>query len=190
MDDSELAARFATGDADSVRVIYQTHGRLVFAVAYKVLGDAGLAEEATQQTFIKAWRAAGNYDPKRSLVAWLTTIARNAALDIYRRERRQRSHSDLESAEGELITLPPSDEQLSDVLAVRNALEELPDADRELIRLQHYQELTHAEIADHLAIPVGTVKSRSFRAHRRLEGLLGYLRSDSADDELGVGFGE
>src|SRR5690348_9454162 len=190
MDDGELAARFATGDADSVRVIYQTHGRLVFAIAYKVLGDAGLAEEATQQTFIKAWRAASSYDPSRSLAAWLTTIARNAALDIYRRERRQRSHMDLESAEGELITLPPSTDQLSDVLAVRNALEELPDADRELIRLQHYQELTHTEIADHLAIPVGTVKSRSFRAHRRLEGLLGYLRTDPADDALEVGFGE
>ena len=189
MDDQELAARFATGDADSVRVIYQTHGRLVFAVAYKVLGDSALAEEATQQTFIKAWKAAGSYDPQRPLVAWLTTIARNAALDIYRSERRHRGNPGLDSVEGELITLPPSDDQLSDVLAVRSALEELPDNDRELIRLQHYDELTHSEIADHLAIPVGTVKSRSFRAHRRLEGLLGYLRTDSGS-AVEVGLGE
>jgi RNA polymerase sigma-70 factor (ECF subfamily) len=180
MDDAELAARFATGDPDTIRVLYQTHGRLVFTIAYKVLGDAGLAEEATQQTFIKAWRAAGSYDPQRALVAWLTTIARNAALDIYRRERRQRSHANIDSPELELSTLPPSVDQLSDVLAVREALDDLSDSDRELIRLQHYAELTHAEIAEHLAIPVGTVKSRTFRAHRRLAEALGHLRPDQA----------
>jgi RNA polymerase sigma-70 factor (ECF subfamily) len=189
MDDAALAARFASGDADSVRVIYQTHGRVVFAVAYKVLGDGGLAEEATQQTFVKAWRAAGSYDPTRSLTAWLTTIARNVAIDLHRRERRQRSHANVDSPGLDLVTLPPSAEQISDVLAVRSALDELPDADRELIRLQHYDELTHTEIADHLAIPVGTVKSRSFRAHKRLAGLLGHLRTDS-DEVLEVSSGE
>jgi RNA polymerase sigma-70 factor (ECF subfamily) len=184
MDDRELAARFATGDADSVRVIYQTHGRLVFAIAYKVLGDAGLAEEATQQTFIKAWRSATKYDPTRSLTAWLTTIARNVAIDIHRRERRHRSHANVDSPDLGLVTLPPSVEQINDVLAVRNALDDLPDQDRELIRLQHYDELTHTEIADHLAIPLGTVKSRSFRAHRRLAGLLGHLRTEPDSSEV------
>ena len=58
MDDAGLASRFASGDADSVRVVYQTYGRLVFSIAYKVLGDTGLAEDATQQTFVQAWRAA------------------------------------------------------------------------------------------------------------------------------------
>lgn len=180
MDDAELAGRFATGDPDTIRVLYQTHGRLVFTIAFKVLGDAGLAEEATQQTFIKAWRGAASYDPQRSLVAWLTTIARNAALDIYRRERRNRSHANIDSPDLGLATLPPSVEQLNDVLEVRSAVEELPDADRELIRLQHYDELTHHEIAEHLAIPIGTVKSRSFRAHRRLAGMLGHLRNDES----------
>jgi RNA polymerase sigma-70 factor (ECF subfamily) len=60
-------------------------------------------------------------------------------------------------------------------------LEELPDQDRELIRLQHYDELTHSEIARQLAVPLGTVKSRSFRAHRRLAGLLGHLRTEPDD---------
>lgn len=187
MDDAELAARFATGDPDTIRVMYQSHGRLVFTIAFKVLGDAGLAEEATQQTFIKAWRAAASYDPSRSLAAWLTTIARNAALDLYRRERRQRSHADIDSPELELATLPPSIDQLNDVLEVRQALDELPDTDRELIRLQHYDELTHTEIADHLEIPLGTVKSRSFRAHRRLAGMLGHLRTEESWE---VGSGE
>ena len=76
---------------------------------------------------------------------------------------------------------PPSVEGIYDAWQVRRALDTLPDPDRELIRLQHYRELTHAEIAEQLAIPVGTVKSRSFRAHRRLAGLLGHLRGDAAD---------
>jgi RNA polymerase sigma factor (sigma-70 family) len=181
MDDAELAARFASGDADTVRVVYQTYGRLVFAVALKVLGDRGLAEEATQLTFVNAWRSADRYDPGRPLAAWLTTIARNVAIDVHRRERRHRDHAGLESVDDDLVVLPPSVDQIQDVLDVRQALEELPATERELIRLQHFAELTHHEIADHLAIPLGTVKSRSFRAHRRLAALLGHLRTEPDD---------
>jgi RNA polymerase sigma factor (sigma-70 family) len=182
-DDSGLAARFAAGDTDTIRVIYQRYGRLVYSVAYKVLGDAGLAEDATQQTFLQAWRAAGSYDPSRALGAWLAGIARRAAIDIYRRDRRHRGVVVIDSAslaDSAMVTTPPTVEQISDVWEVRQALEKLPDQDRELIRLQHYAELTHAEIADQLAIPLGTVKSRSFRAHRRLAGLLGHLRPESS----------
>jgi RNA polymerase sigma factor (sigma-70 family) len=181
MDDADLAARFASGDAGTLRVVYQVYGRLVFSIAYKTLGDVGLAEDATQQTFVKAWRGAATYDPSGALVAWLTTIARRAAIDVYRRERRHRNLESISSADSALVTLPPSAEQISDVLEVRQALEELPDQDRELIRLQHYDELTHSEIARQLAVPLGTVKSRSFRAHRRLAGLLGHLRTEPDD---------
>jgi RNA polymerase sigma factor (sigma-70 family) len=178
-DDADLALRFASGDADTVRVVYQTYGRLVFSIAYKVLGDAGLAEDATQQTFLQAWRAADSYDPTRALGAWLTTIAKRVAIDVYRRERRHRNHDNIDtSVSGELVVLPPSAEQIHDVLEVRQALDQLPIADRDLIRMQHFDELSHAEIASELEIPLGTVKSRTFRAHRRLAGLLSHLRDE------------
>jgi RNA polymerase sigma-70 factor (ECF subfamily) len=87
--------------------------------------------------------------------------------------------------------LPPSVDQIHDVAEVRRALDRLPDADRDLIRMQHFDELSHAEIAQELEIPLGTVKSRVFRAHRRLAGLLSHLRAESAesppDDERGGG---
>ncbi|HEU0287481.1 MAG TPA: sigma-70 family RNA polymerase sigma factor [Nocardioidaceae bacterium] len=187
-DDSGLATRFAAGDPETIRVVYRRYGRLVYSVAYKVLGDADLAEEATQQTFLQAWRAAESYDPSRPLGAWLAGIARRAAIDAYRRERRHRgvvSIDSANSADPTLVTTPPSVEQISDVWEVRQAVEKLPDQDRELIRLQHYAELTHTEIADELAIPLGTVKSRSFRAHRRLAGLLGHLRPESSTQGAG-----
>lgn len=178
IDDADLAAGFASGDPETIRLLYQSYGRLVYSVAYKVLGDAGLAEDATQQTFVQAWRAARTYDPTRALGAWLTAIARRAAIDVYRRERRHRSVDEIDPADPSLVASPPSVEQIYDVWEVRQALETLPVQDRELIRLQHYSEFTHTEIAEQLSIPVGTVKSRSFRAHRRLAGLLGHLRAE------------
>jgi RNA polymerase sigma factor (sigma-70 family) len=179
LDDVDVASWFASGDADSVRVVYQTYGRLVFAIAYKVLGDTGLAEDATQQTFVQAWRAADSYDPGRPLGAWLTTIARRVAIDVYRREKRHRNLDNVDTSDSpSLVTLPPSAEQIHDVAAVRRALDELPTPDRELIRMQHFDELSQAEVASRLDIPLGTVKSRTFRAHRRLAGLLSHLRSE------------
>ena len=185
MDDVDLAARFASGDAGTIRVVYQVYGRLVYSIAYRTLGDVGLAEDATQQTFVQAWRAAASYDPSKALGAWLTTIARRVAIDVHRRERRHRNLESINHSDAALVTLPPSAEQIYDVLQVRQALSELSDHDRELIRLQHYDELTHTEIATRLDLPLGTVKSRSFRAHRRLAGLLGHLRAEPRDAREG-----
>ena len=178
--DPEVLAGFAAGDPDAVRVVYGAYGRLVYAVAYKLLGDRGLAEEATQQAFVQAWRAAGSYDPAREMGSWLATIARRAAIDVYRREAR-RSHGSLDDADPAdpaLITLPPSVEQAYDVWEVRRAIDALDPADAELVRWQHFEGLTQPQIAERLGVPVGTVKSRSFRIHRRLAGMLGHLREN------------
>jgi len=181
--DPEVLAGFAAGDPDAVRTVYGAYGRLVYAVAYKLLGDRGLAEEATQQAFVQAWRAAGSYDPAREVGSWLATIARRAAIDVHRREAR-RGHGSLDDADPAdpaLVSLPPSVEQVYDVWEVRRAVGALDPDDAELVRLQHFAGLTHTEIAERLGVPVGTVKSRSFRIHRRLAGLLGHLRDDLAE---------
>ncbi len=187
--EAELAVRFAAGEPDCVSDVYRAYGRLVYAVAYRVLGDVSLAEDATQQTFVQAWQNASRFDPGRSLGPWLATIAGRAAIDTYRRNRRHRESrnvDDLDLNDPALASLPPSAEGIYDAWQVRRALDTLPDHDRELIRLQHYGQLTHVEIAERLAIPVGTVKSRSFRAHRRLAGLLGHLRNDPETSDTGI----
>jgi RNA polymerase sigma factor (sigma-70 family) len=184
--DAQLAAQFAAGDPDAVRAVYQTYGRLVYSVAFKVLGDVGLAEDATQQTFVQAWRAADSYDPTRALGPWLASIARRAAIDVYRRTRRHQTHYGLDSADASLVSPPPSAEQIYEVWEVRRAIDALPPDDRELVRLQHFLGLSHAEIADRLKIPVGTVKSRTFRVHRRLLGRLGHLRGETDDAVVGI----
>ena len=175
-----MAERFRDGDADAVRAIYREYGRLVYAVAHKVLGDKTLAEDATQQAFVQAWKAAATFDPTRELGPWLATIARRAAIDVHRRESRRSSQAldDVAPGHPAVVTLPPSAEQAYDVWEVRRAVDELPEEERAVVQLQHLEGLTHAEVAVRLDVPVGTVKSRSFRAHKRLAGRLGYLRED------------
>jgi RNA polymerase sigma factor (sigma-70 family) len=182
----DLAVKFARGDPDGVRAVYGRYGRFVYAVAFKMLGDRGLAEEATQQTFLAAWRAAASFDVSRELGPWLATIARRAAIDIHRREARRPvgvALEDVDPAAPELVTRPVGIETTYEIWEVRRALDELPDQERRLIHLAHFEGLTHAQIAARLDVPIGTIKSRTFRAHRRLAGLLGHLREPPATSE-------
>lgn len=171
--DADELVRFQRGDPDAVRAVYREYGRFVFAVAYKALRSRELAEEATQLTFVKAWRAAATFDPTRELGPWLATIARRTAIDLHRREARRPTER---LDEASLISLPDGVDQVFDLWAVRSAIDELPPLEREVVRLQHLESLTQDEVAERLGIPVGTVKSRSFRAHRRLAAGLGHLR--------------
>jgi RNA polymerase sigma factor (sigma-70 family) len=176
--EGELRARFRQGDPDAVRLVYRSYGRLVYAVAYKVLGNRDRAEEATQQTFVKAWRAAQSFDESRELGPWLATIARRVAIDLYRREAL-RAVDPIESVpagDPALVATPQSAEAIYDVWEVRQAVAQLPPDEEEVVRLQHLDGFTHAQIAERLGVAIGTVKSRSFRAHKRLAELLGHLR--------------
>ncbi|MET0143419.1 MAG: RNA polymerase sigma factor [Ilumatobacteraceae bacterium] len=176
----ELIA-FRDGEPDAVRAVYREFGGLVFAVSLRTLGSRDLAEEATQRTFVKAWKAAGGFDPVRELGPWLATIARRTAIDIYRRESRRPATrlDDVSPADPTVVEMPVGVERSYEVAAVRAAIDTLPPDEREVVRLQHLEELTHTEVAERLGVPVGTVKSRSHRAHRRLASMLGHLREDS-----------
>lgn len=182
--DEEVAERFREGDPDAVRLVYQTFGRLVFGVAFKALGDRALAEEATQEAFVRAWKAAASFDSSRSLAPWLTTIVRRVAIDIHRREAR-RQHVSIDAVVEQPGTEMSVDRAV-DVWDVREAVAALPPDEQEVVSLQHGNGLTHVEIAERLRVPLGTVKSRSFRAHRRLAAALG--RSDDEESET-VGLG-
>ncbi len=178
MRDGALLRRFRSGDPDAVRVLYERFERPVFAVAFRALGSRALAEEAVQQTFLQAWRASDRFDPARDPAPWLYAIARRVAVDLYRRERRHKA-SDLD-AQPEMAALPTSFEGMWEAWQVRLAVEGLPTEEFEIVRCTHFLGLTHAETADRLDIPVGTVKSRSFRAHQRLAEALAHVREVTA----------
>lgn len=168
--DKELLQRFRAGDEAAVKAVYEKFRGPVFAIAISILRDRELAADATQQTFIKAWKAASTYDPDRSIKPWIYAIARRTAIDIYRKRSRVIVRDDVDT-----VTLPHGLETAWEVFEVRAAVDELPDEERQVIKLSHFDGLTHTEIADAIGIPLGTVKSRSYRAHQRLIELLKHL---------------
>jgi RNA polymerase sigma-70 factor (ECF subfamily) len=168
--DREVLERFRLGDEAAVKAVYDRFGGPVFAVSMSILGEHGLAADATQQTFIKAWRAASTYDPERNFGPWIYAIARRTAIDLYRKRSRL-----VVSDEVDLVTFPPGLETVWEVFEVRSALDRLPDDERQVVKLSHFDGFTHVEIAERLDIPVGTVKSRSHRAHRRLVEMLKHV---------------
>jgi RNA polymerase sigma-70 factor (ECF subfamily) len=87
---SAVLRAFQRREPDAVRALYREYGRLAYAVAYRVLGRDELAEEAVQQTFVRAWQAADRIDVDRDPGPWLATIAKHAAIDVYRRPALRR----------------------------------------------------------------------------------------------------
>ncbi len=166
----DVLDRFRLGDESAVKAVYDRFAGPVFAVAVAILHDRDLAADATQITFLKAWRASSTYDPTRDFAPWIYAIARRTALDLYRKRLRTRTGSEVD-----IPTFPPGLEAVWEIYEVRLALDQLPDDEKLIVRLSHFDGLTHDEIASRLGIPLGTVKSRSHRAHRRLAELLRHL---------------
>ncbi len=186
LDDRELARRFPSGDEATVRAVYERYGRAVHTVAYSIVHNTTVAADVVQTTFLNAWRASARFDPDRALGPWLYAIARRQAIDTLRRESRS-SPAEPDDLDGG--ALPPSLEQTWEAWQVRLAVDRLADDEREVVRLSWFVGLSHPEIAAKLGLPVGTVKSRSHRAHRHLAAMLAYVvaenRTATGDVESG-----
>lgn len=170
---ADLAQRFAAQDEQALGAVFDEFAGPMMAVASRLLADRRLAEEAVQQAFVQAWRASGRYDPARPLGPWLYSIVRRTAIDAWRREKRHEVRTLDEVAPGDLPSIaPPAIEDASDAWDLRRALDRLPAAEREVVRLAHLEQLTHPEIAERMGVPLGTVKSRSHSAYRRLRTAL------------------
>ena len=178
---AELDA-FRRREPSAIRALYREYGRLVFTVAYRVLGRRDLAEDAVQETFVRAWQAADGYDVEREPAAWLATIAKRVAIDIHRREARRPTGDlvDVAADDPAVVTLPPDLGSVDTVWQVRRAIDQLTPEEADVVRLHHLDGLTHTQISEHLGVAVGTVKSRSHRAHARLASLLGHLKETVA----------
>jgi len=181
VDRAELDA-FRRRDPNAIRTLYREYGRLVYAVAHRILGRHDLAEDAVQQTFVQAWQAADRFDAERDPASWLATIAKRVAIDIFRHHARRPAAAlaDVIAEDPAVVTLPPNLDTFETVWHVRRAIDTLAPDEAAIVRMQHLDGMTHSEISDKLGIALGTVKSRSHRAHQRLASLLGHLREPIA----------
>jgi len=164
-DDDQLMAAVVRRDPAALVALYDRHGRLAFAVAYRVLEDPGAAEEAVQDAYLLLWQRASTYDPGRGsgVRAWLLTIVRHRAIDVRRRvSGRPRQTVDLAAAE-ESLSVPDAWGEVSQGLErdrVRVAVDALPEEQQRAIELAYFEGLTHREIAERTGTPLGTVKGR------------------------------
>lgn len=163
--DRSSLERMAAGEHEALAELYDRHGRIVFSLALRIVRDQRDAEEVAQDVFAQAWRESGRYSAGRgSVIAWLMTLTRSRAVDRLRgRKARPDTATDSEPIVAIADGTAPADEQLSaaaQAAQVRTALNALPLVQRLAIELAFYEGLTHAEIADRLEQPLGTVKTR------------------------------
>lgn len=156
----------------AVRAAYDAHGSELYRFARRSLGDAGLAEEAVQEAFLRSWRAAAIYDPARSSQrTWLFAILRNVVIDLARARRVRPSlagsrHDDVG---------PAVDDEIDHVLTtwqVEAALDRLDAIHRHVLMEVHWRGRPYADVAAELGIPAGTVKSRVYYGLRAMRGAL------------------
>jgi RNA polymerase sigma-70 factor (ECF subfamily) len=179
LDDAELGRRFRDGEPDAVRELYRRYSRPLLTVAMRHLFDAERAKDAVQQTVLQAWRAADRFDADRPLGPWLFQICRRVCIDQLRAVRGRTETIDDHDDDLRLSVGGPSLEQAWTVFEVRRAIDELPPDTRDIVRLIHLDGWTVQQTAELLDLPLGTVKSRSFRAHKRLGAVLAHLRVDA-----------
>jgi RNA polymerase sigma-70 factor, ECF subfamily len=176
--------RFRAGEPDAVRALYRDYAGAVHTVAISIVRDRELANDVVQQTFVKAWRAASTFEDGREVAPWLYSIARHTAIDAVRSEARPtRGGHEPE------VEVPVDSESLEatwERFEIRRAVDALPEEEREVVRRSHLLGHTHEEIAHQLGVPVGTVKSRSSRAHKRLATSLAHLNAQPAANQSGV----
>ncbi len=189
-DDESLVRAAQAGDLDAFNILVQRHERPVFNVALRLLRDVGLAEDATQDTFIRAWQNIGSFQTG-SVRSWLYKIATNRSYDMLRASSRRPAGS----LEAEMVEIEPiwssggASEESPDAHALRQelsiylerALTALPDDQRMVVMLVDVQGLDYHEVADVMGIALGTVKSRLSRARAKVRQA---LADDDAAREL------
>lgn len=183
--DAELLERIDAHDDAALEQLYARYGGPCYGLARRILGDEVLAQDVVQDVFLACWKGAG-YNPTRGAVSsWLLSITHHKAVDMVRREERLRARRAPEEAMQLLpdLGLSPEDGafQLLRKDAVRAALHKLPSTQREVLMLAYFGGYSQREISAMIGVPLGTVKTRTLAAMRRLRAAL--ASSVDTDDE-------
>lgn len=171
LSESELVRQSLLGNIEAFGTLVQRHQRSVFNVCYRMLGERGLAEDLTQDTFIRAHQRLETFDIKRPFGPWIRRIATNLCLNHLKRKQPI-----LQPLEDELTISTPGGTtnpervqiQREQRQTIRQALAELPPHYRAVIELRHFQDMNYQEISETLNLPINTAKSHLFRARKLL----------------------
>lgn len=167
-EDDELGRRFVAGDESAIADAYARFSPLVFTLAVRSLGDRDDADDVVQRVFVAAWTGRAGFDPDRArLPAWIVGITRHAIADHHERRSRQRRLEDaLVAVSAREEGRPPVD--VENIVLVADEMARLDPLPRTILRLAFFDDLTHAQIAATMDLPLGTVKSHIKRSLDRL----------------------
>ena len=180
-EDAELVRQMRSGDERAFAVFYDRFAPGLFSMIYAILHDQKESEDVLQEAFLQMWKRTATYDATRSsLFTWAVMIARHKAIDRLRSRQRQSRLSEAVALESEPFALSPSSDRADNTLArsdererVRAALNQIGDAQREVINLAFFGGLTQTQISERLGAPLGTVKARIRRGLLALREVLG-----------------
>ena len=185
LSDEALIALVARGDDTALAELYDRVGRVAYGIAFRILRDERLAEDAVQEGFLAVWRSAATFRAERAKAStWVVTLVHRRAVDIVRREERRRAEP-LEPVTGQDAPDPAGSAEDEAWLGferdrVLTALAALPDAQRESLELAYYGGYSQSELAEMLGVPIGTIKSRMFAGLARLRALLDETDTETA----------
>jgi len=183
-EDAALLLRIVDRDERAVETLYARYSRPLYSLAYQVTGADRFAQEVIQEVFVAVWNNAARFDPARgSLGPWLFSMARHKAIDLVRREANHRKRSADVEMEMEVAPDDVDREAWANLRRdrVRDALAVLTEPQRTALELAFFGGLTHVEVAERLAIPLGTAKTRIRVALLRLREALGTSLSENED---------
>jgi RNA polymerase sigma factor (sigma-70 family) len=177
LSDEALVVMVARGDGSALGELYDRVGRVAYGLAYKILRDERLAEDAVQEGMLSVWRTAATFRADRGKAStWVLTLVHRRAVDLVRREERRRADPLDDKDTGAIPEPAGSAEEVAwlgfERDRVQTALKLLPDNQREAIELAYYGGYSQSELAERLGVPLGTIKSRMFAGLTRLRELL------------------
>jgi len=171
LSDHGLLALVGRGDRTAFARLYEHYADAAYGLALRVVRDRELAADVVQEAFLTVWRKASTYDPDRGQPStWILTMTHHKAVDVVRRRERRKT-APLDESPEPLDPAPPVEERAwlgATRAQIAAALRRLPDPHREVIELAYFAGYTQSELAERLAVPLGTVKSRTFAALRGL----------------------
>ncbi|MCB9079086.1 MAG: sigma-70 family RNA polymerase sigma factor [Anaerolineaceae bacterium] len=179
LNDEALILLIARAQPKALQELYQRYHRLVFSLALHLVGDQTTAEEITLDVFLKVWDKVDTYQPDRAKVSsWLTSIARHRAIDVLR-QQRSRLNGHRVGWNDQLSQIPSNHHNPEEAASltlrreqIRWAVAQLPPEQQEVLALAYFNGYTHREIAEKLAAPLGTIKTRLRLALQKLRQIL------------------
>ena len=172
-EDPDLVVACSNGDQHALGALYDRYGKRAYGLAFRVLRDSALAEEAVQDAFLTVWRQAAKYDRARGTAStWILTLVHRRAVDLVRRQHRFNALAVELEISAPLTLVESVDEHVARRSELQAALRMLSSAERQVLELAYWGGLTQSQIATALGIPAGTVGSRVFHALAKLRDAL------------------